>query len=270
MDVATRLMRLGCLPGCPDVAAEVARGGPNARTPLQRAADQQAYKCLAAIARYAELWGFSKDNLCAIATQALHLAETRQYATAASVAISASSAWTMHTVRATNVGANTTIAAYAKSVKLFCQFEAELDSQQRGGVVVPVNRTVVVAFLRSEKARPKRTGVRLRAVDDDESGTESESEHLDGVDDDDGVEDADRMEGGGRGGGGNVPGGGGGRARVVIWGARPGDHPPAHSLSPTGETDTQPPTSADGNTTMAPSRTVPRVRTVGQTVVKMH
>ena len=270
MDVATRLMRLGCLPGCPDVAAEVASGGPNARTPLQRAADPQAYKCLAAIAQYAELWGFSKDNLCAIATQALHLAKTRQYATVASVAISASSAWKMHTVRATNVGAKTTIAAYANYVKLFCQVAAEPDSQQPGGVVVPVNRYVVAAFLRSDQARPKRMGVRLSAVDDDESGTESESERLDGVDDDDGVEDEDRMEGGGRGGGGNVPEGGGGRARVVNWGARPGDHPPAHSGSPTGEADTQTPTSADGNTTMAPSRTVPRVRTGGQMVVKVH
>jgi len=268
-DVATRLMRLGCLPGCPDAAAEAARGGPNARTPLQRAADQQAYKRLAMIARYAELWGFSKDNQCAIATQALHLAETKQYATVASVAIAASSAWTMHTVSATNVGVKTTSAAYAKSVKLFFQFAAEPDSQQPGGVVVPVNRYVVVTFLRSEQARPKRTGVRPSAVDDDESGTESDSERLGGVDEEDGYEDEDRMEGGGRGGG-NVPAGGGGRARVVSGGARPGDHSPAYSRSPTGETDTQPPTSADGNTTMAPSRTVPRVRTVGQTVVKMH
>jgi len=269
-DVATRLMRLDCLPGCPDAAAEAARGGPNARTPLQRAADQQAYKRLAAIFRYAELWGFSKDNLCAIATQALHLAETKQYATVASVDIAASSAWTMHTVSATNVGVQTTSAAYAKSVKLFCQFAAEPDSQQPGGVVVPVNRYVVVTLLRSEQARPKRTGVRPSAVDDDESGTDSESERLGVVVDDDGDEEEDRMEEGGRGGGGNVPGGSCGRARVVNGGARPGDHPPAHSRSPTGEADTQPPTSADGNTTMAPSMTVPRVRTIGQTVVKMH
>jgi len=268
-DMATRLMRLGCLPGCPDASVEAARGGPNARTPLQCAAEQQAYKGLAAIARYTELWGFRKDSQGAIATQALHLSETKRYATVASVAIAASSAWTMHTVSATNFGVQTTSAAYAKPVKLFCQFAAGPDSQQPDGVVVPVNQYVVVTFVPSEQTRPKRTGVRPSAVDEDESGTESDSERLGGGDDDDGEEDEDRMEVAGRGGG-TVPAGGGGRARVVIGDARPGDHPPAHSCSPTGETDTQPPTSAEGNTTMAPSRTVPRVKTVGQTVVKMH
>ena len=166
-DVATRLMRLGCLPGRPDAVAEAAAGGPNARTTLQRAADQQAYKKLVAIARYAELWGFDKPNLCAVVKQALYLAETKQFATVASVAIAAASAWTMHTASATNSGVKSTSVAYAKSVQLFCQFASNPESQQPGGVVLPVNRYVVVTFLRSEQARPKRTGNQSGIVDDE-------------------------------------------------------------------------------------------------------
>jgi len=201
-DVATRLMRLSCLPGCPDATSEAAAGGPSARTPAQRAADQQAYKRLAAIARYAEMWGFNKDNQCAIATQALHLAETKQYATVSSVAIAAASAWTMHTASATNSGVKTTSAAYAKSVKLFCESGAEPDSQQPGGVVVPVNRYVVFTFLRAEQARPKRTGVRPGAADADDSSTESDGERLGGDKDGEGDDEEERMEGGRRDGGG--------------------------------------------------------------------
>ena len=64
-EVGTRLVRLGCLPGCPEEAAAAAMGGPHARTPEHRASDRQAYKHMVAIARYAELWGFNKANLCA-------------------------------------------------------------------------------------------------------------------------------------------------------------------------------------------------------------
>ena len=72
-EVGTRLVRLGCLPGCLEEAAEAAMGGPHARTPEPCVADQQAYKRLGVIARYAELWGFNKANLCAIVEQGRHL-----------------------------------------------------------------------------------------------------------------------------------------------------------------------------------------------------
>jgi len=188
-DVATRLMRLGCLPGCPEAVDEAAAGGPNARTPLQRAADQQAYKKLVAIARYAELWGFDNPNLCAVVKQALHLAETKQFVTVASVAIAAASAWKMQTESATNSGVKSTSVAYAKSVNLYCQFASNPESQQPGGVVLPVNRNVVVTLLRSEQARPKRTGNQSGIVNDDESDTESDGERNGGGDDNDSDDD---------------------------------------------------------------------------------
>jgi len=74
-DFGTRLIRLACLPGGPDEAAETATGGPTAGTPAQRVADQQAYKRVVAISQYSELWGFNKANLRATVEHALHLAE---------------------------------------------------------------------------------------------------------------------------------------------------------------------------------------------------
>jgi len=324
-DIATRLMRLGCLPGCPDAVAEAAVGGPNARTPLQRAADQQAYKKLVAIARYAELWGFDKPNLCAVVKQALHLSETKQFATVASIAITAASAWTMHTASATNSGVKSTSVAYAKSVKLFCQFASNPESQQPGGVVLPVNRYVVVTFLRSEQARPKRTGNQSGIVGDDESDTGSDGERNgggdanDADDDDNWTGEMQRGLGEGGGGGGRVRGASGSAQRgdnslagssqagkdahasnrgadganPMPRGGLPGSqlsaadaptnlHPPSVGHSPpaaastfapppprlfTGGTRTPPPPAAGRN---ASGVTAPRVRTVGQTVVKMH
>jgi len=166
-DVATCLVRLGYLPGCPDAVAETAAGGPNASTPLQRAADQQASETLVAIARYAELWGFDKPNLCAVVKQALHLAETKQFATVSRVAIAPASAWTMHTASATNSRVKSTSVAYARFVRLFCQFASNTESQQPGDVVLPVNLYVIVTLLRSEQARPKRTGNQSGIVDDE-------------------------------------------------------------------------------------------------------
>jgi len=104
-EVSTRLVRLGCLSGCPGKAAEAAMGGPHARTPEHRATDQHAYKHLVAIARYAELWGF-KANLCAIVEQGLHLSKLKQYAMVESAAITAASAWTLHAVSANNCDVN--------------------------------------------------------------------------------------------------------------------------------------------------------------------
>jgi len=54
-DVATHLMRLGCRPGYAKAVAKASAGRTNARTPAKPAADEQAYKNPAAIARYAEL-----------------------------------------------------------------------------------------------------------------------------------------------------------------------------------------------------------------------
>jgi len=99
------------------------------RTPGHRVADQQACKRLGAIARHAELWGFNKANLCAIVEKGIHLAYLKQYASVASMAITAAGACTMHVVSATNCGVKTTTAMYAKSVTLFCEFAAARDSQ---------------------------------------------------------------------------------------------------------------------------------------------
>jgi len=101
-EVVPRLIRLRCLKGFSEEAAEAAMGGPHARTPENRVADQQSYKRLGDIARYAELWGFNKANLCAIVERGLHLSELMQYAAEASVAIMAASAWTMHAVMPPN------------------------------------------------------------------------------------------------------------------------------------------------------------------------
>jgi len=279
-DVGTRLIRLGCLPGCPDEAAETASGGPTARTPAQRVVDQQAYKRLVVISRYSELWGFNKANLRAIVEQALHLAELNQYATVARVAITAASAWTLHTVSATNSGVKTASATYAKSVKLLCEFAAAPESQQPGGFVVPINRYVAGTFMRAEKARPKRTGNRPGADDADASGSECDGDghaHGGGGGDADGDEDL-IAEGDGGGGGGAT------RGQGKLDGSdrrRPGGHPPAASSDDRGRSPAagsgphrlhvsfSDAVAVDGEASSAPSP-ARRFQTVGRTVVKMH
>jgi len=279
-DVGTRLICLGCLPGCPDEASETATGGPTARTPAQRVADQQAYKRLVAISRYSELWGFNKANLRAIVEQALHLAELNQYATVARVAITTASAWTLHTVSATNSGVKTTSATYAKSVNLFCEFAAAPESQQPRGVVVPINRYVAGTFMRAEKARPKRTGNRPGADDTDASGSESDGDghaHEGGGGDADGDEDL-IAEGDGGGGGGAT------RVQGKLDGSdrrRPGGHPPAAFSDDRGRSPAagggphrlqvsfSDAVAVYGEASSAPSP-ARRFRTVGQTVVEMH
>jgi len=285
-NVGTRLIRLGCLPGCPKAAAEAAVGGPNARTPEQRAADKQAYKSLVAIPRYAELWGLNKTNLIAIVEQALHLAQFKQYVTVASVAITAASAWMMHIASDTNCGVKTTTAMYAKSFQLFCEFAAAPHSQQPGGVVVPIKRYVAVTFMRAEQARRKWMGNRPSAVNADASGSESDADgdgHGSGVGKADGDDDEDMLDCGERGcGGGDSPSSGdGGRGRL-------GGHSAATDTEVRGAPAAGggarwlPVVSADGvsmdgagvsrgarasEPAPTPAR---RVRTAGQTVAKMH
>jgi len=114
------------------------------------------------------MWGFHKDNQCHISTHALQLVEDKQSVTVAGFVTAAASVCTTHTASASNSGVMTTSAAYVKSVKLFCEFGEEPNSQQPGGVLVLFNGCVVVTLLRSEQARPELTDVRPGAVDADD------------------------------------------------------------------------------------------------------
>lgn len=156
--VGQRLVRLGLLPRCPDSAAEaILTDVRQRRTPDQRAADKQAYERLVVVAKYAELLKFNRVNLRVMVLQALHLAETQQYATLASVAISATNSWTLHTVSGTNQGSKKTNKSYSASVEAYCAFGAEATSSLLDEVVVPIHRHVAVTFLEAEKGRERRT-----------------------------------------------------------------------------------------------------------------
>lgn len=163
--VGQRLVRLGLLPGCPDAAAEATLTDVRQRrTPDQRAADKQAYERLVVVAKYAELLKFNRVNLRVMVLQALHLAETKQYATLASVAISATNSWTLHTVSGTNQGSKKTTQSYSASVEAYGAFGAEATSSLLDGVVVPIHRHVAVTFLEAEKGRERRTQRRRLGV----------------------------------------------------------------------------------------------------------
>ena len=162
VDVGRRLIRLGLLPGCFDVASEALTEGSRRRTPEHRAADERAYDNLVIVAKQVQLFMFTKCNVQAVTLQALHLSESKQYATLASVPIGAANSWSLNTVSGTNNGVKKTTKSYGASEEVFCVFGASSDSKQVGDVIVPINRLMAVTFLNAEKGRLRRDRRRLR------------------------------------------------------------------------------------------------------------
>eukprot|EP00168_Porphyra_purpurea_P018691 TRINITY_DN7097_c0_g1_i1.p2 TRINITY_DN7097_c0_g1~~TRINITY_DN7097_c0_g1_i1.p2 ORF type:complete len:349 (-),score=24.91 TRINITY_DN7097_c0_g1_i1:971-2017(-) len=105
---------------------------------------------------------FNKCNVQAVVLQALHLFETKQNATLASVAISVANSWTLHTISGTNSAVKKTTKSYGASVEAYCSFGAFPESSQVGDVIVPINRHMAVTFLNAEKSRLHRHRRRRR------------------------------------------------------------------------------------------------------------
>jgi len=155
---ASRLIRLGCLSGCANediCAAGVPKqrvvplptGAPPRRTPAELAKDLEAYLHVVTLGHYAKMFALSESNVEAVVIQAVHLAETVQNATVVSATIKVINTWALHTVSGTTSGVKQKMLDYYASMKDFCNRAAAPPASQPDGVVVPVSRHVVVAFL---------------------------------------------------------------------------------------------------------------------------
>jgi len=153
VDIGRRLVRLGLVPGCPSAAAEALDDGPVRRMPEQRAAEKRAYNDLVDVAKHAQLFQLCMAVVQAVALKALHLAEIKQYALLASVAISASNSWTLHTVSGTNKGVKMTIKSHGASVEAYCAFGASPESSQADGIILPIIRHIAATILSAESGR---------------------------------------------------------------------------------------------------------------------
>jgi len=117
---------------------------------------------LVGVAKHAQLFQFSMANVQAVALQALHLSENKQYATLASVAISASNSWTLHIVSGTNQRVKRTTKFYGSSAEGYCAFGASPERSQPDGIILPINRHMAVTFPNAEKGRFRRHRRRRR------------------------------------------------------------------------------------------------------------
>ena len=155
---ASRLIRLGCLCGCAneDISAAgvptqrvvpLPTGAPPRPTPAELAKDRNAYLHVVTLAQYAQMFALSDSNVKAVVMQAVHLAETGQHATVVSTTIKVINTWALHTVSGTTSGKKQTMLDYCASIEGFCNWAATPPASQPDGVVVPVSRHVVVAFL---------------------------------------------------------------------------------------------------------------------------
>jgi len=165
---ANRVIRLGCLPGCADADLSAAgvptqrvvplpTGAPPRRTPAELAKDRDAYLHVVTLAQYAQMFALSDSNVKAVVMQAVHLAETGRHATVVSTTIKVINTWALHTVSGTTSGKKQTMLDYCASIEGFCNWAATPPASQPDGVVVPVSRHVVVAFLEFEKERERST-----------------------------------------------------------------------------------------------------------------
>lgn len=165
-NVGRRLIRLGCLPGCADAettadGTPVARvvplpsGSPPRRAPVELSRDKHAYTHLVTIAQYAELFQLSKTNVQAVVVQGLHLAETGQHGAVVSAASELTNTWALHTVSGTHSGVKQTMKDYVASIRLYCEWAETSAAGNPDGIIVPVNRNEVVAFLEVEKNRER-------------------------------------------------------------------------------------------------------------------
>lgn len=140
------------------------------RTTSRRDRDSFTYSLIVGLDNHAIGFEMPVPKQRAVATRALHLAETGQHDAVAAVSSSIKNAWLRHSVRATNSGVKQTMKTYRPCFIRFCEWdEGKLGDWAS---VMPVSRNVVVAFLEAEKLRCV-SGRKCRREEDDSSDADS-------------------------------------------------------------------------------------------------